>query len=206
MLSFNTSGALIAFNTNSGTSLTKSTRDTIREEAREYKEKVYAYFNRVDEITGRLIELAGKDAMVWVASDHGFGPAHKYCSFNIWLLQEGFLKLKSDALTRLKKMMFSLGITPEAAFKLIKKLPGSLRPARGASNQPGTSKLLSTFFLSFNDVDWTRTQAFSKGNYGQIYVNLKGREPNGVVSRAGIRRGVRANSRTAQSFERPADK
>jgi predicted AlkP superfamily phosphohydrolase/phosphomutase len=41
--------------------------------------------------------------------------------------------------------------------------------------------LLSTFFLSFNDVDWTRTVAFSKGNYGQIYVNLKGREPNGVV-------------------------
>lgn len=151
------------------------------EEAREYKEKVYAYFNRVDEITGRLIELAGKSAMVWVASDHGFGPAHKYCSFNIWLLQEGFLKLKGDAVTRLKKMMFSLGITPEVAFKLIKKLPGGLRPARGASNQPGTSKLLSAFFLSFNDVDWTRTLAFSKGNYGQIYVNLKGREPNGVV-------------------------
>jgi predicted AlkP superfamily phosphohydrolase/phosphomutase len=41
--------------------------------------------------------------------------------------------------------------------------------------------LLSTFFLSFNDVDWSRTVAFSKGNYGQIYVNLKGREPNGVV-------------------------
>jgi predicted AlkP superfamily phosphohydrolase/phosphomutase len=153
-----------------------------REEARQYKEKVYAYFNRVDEITGRLIELAGRDAMVWVASDHGFGPAHKYCSFNIWLLQEGFLKLKGDALTRLKKMMFSLGLTPEVAFKLIKKLPGGLRPARGASNQPGTSKLLSTVFLSFNDVDWTRTLAFSKGNYGQIYVNLKGREPNGVVS------------------------
>src|ERR1044072_4293809 len=152
------------------------------DEAREDKEKVYAYFNRVDEITGRLIELAGKEAMVWVASDHGFGPAHKYCSFNIWLLQEGFLKLKGDALTRLKKLMFSLGLTPETAFKVIKKLPlGRMRPARGASNQPGTSKLLSTFFLSFNDVDWSRTVAFAKGNYGQIYVNLKGREPNGVV-------------------------
>src|SRR5262249_22922618 len=38
-----------------------------------------------------------------------------------------------------------------------------------------------TFFLSFNDVDWTRSVAFSKGNYGQIYVNLKGREPDGIV-------------------------
>ncbi|HKP13625.1 MAG TPA: phosphodiesterase, partial [Blastocatellia bacterium] len=30
-------------------------------------------------------------------------------------------------------------------------------------------------------VDWSRTLAFSKGNYGQIYVNLKGREPQGAV-------------------------
>jgi predicted AlkP superfamily phosphohydrolase/phosphomutase len=153
-----------------------------RQEARQYQEKVFAYFRRVDEIIGRLIELAGREPVVWVASDHGFGPAHKYCSFNIWLLQEGFLQLKRDARTRLKRAMFQLGITPENAFKLIRKLPlGRLRPARGASNEPGTSRLLSTFFLSFNDVDWSRTLAFSKGNYGQIYVNLKGREPHGVV-------------------------
>jgi predicted AlkP superfamily phosphohydrolase/phosphomutase len=151
-------------------------------EAGQYREKVFAYFRRVDEIIGRLIERAGREAMVWVASDHGFGPAHKYCSFNLWLLQEGFLHLKRDARTRLKRVMFQLGLTPENAFKVIKKLPlGRLRPARGASNEPGTSRLLSTFFLSFNDVDWSRTLAFSKGNYGQIYVNLKGREPRGAV-------------------------
>lgn len=153
-----------------------------KDEARLYRDKVYAYFNRVDDVLARLLDLAGRDATVWVASDHGFGPAHKYCSFNIWLLQEGFLQLKRDARTRIKKMMFNAGLTPELAFKMIKKLPlGRFRPARGASNQPGTSRLLSTVFLSFNDVDWTRTVAFSKGNYGQIYVNLKGREPNGVV-------------------------
>ena len=152
------------------------------EEAATYRDRVFDYFKRVDEIVGRLSELAGKDCINLIASDHGFGPAHKYCSFNIWLLQEGFLRLKRDALTRIKKTMFSLGLTPEAAFKLVKKLPlGRLRPARGVSNEPGASKLLGTFFLSFNDVDWTTTQAFSKGNYGQIYVNLKGREPLGSV-------------------------
>jgi predicted AlkP superfamily phosphohydrolase/phosphomutase len=153
-----------------------------REEAAKYRERVYKYFQRVDEIVGRLIELAGNGAMVWIASDHGFGPAHKYCSFNNWLLQEGFLQLKKDPLTRLKKLMFSAGITPENAFKVVKKLPlGKLRPARGVGNTAGASKALSTFFLSFNDVDWTRSKAFSKGNYGQIYVNLKGREANGSV-------------------------
>jgi predicted AlkP superfamily phosphohydrolase/phosphomutase len=152
------------------------------EEARIYRNRIHEYFNRVDEIIGRLIALAGSDRMVWVVSDHGFGPAHKYCSLNVWLLQEGFLKLKRNALTRIKKAMFSLGLTPELAFKVIKKLPlAGLRPSRGASNQPSTSKLLGTFFLSFNDVDWDRTVAFSKGNYGQIYVNLKGREPGGIV-------------------------
>ncbi len=153
-----------------------------REEAAKYREQVYNYFHRVDEIIGRLTELAGDEALVWIASDHGFGAAHKYCSFNIWLLQQGFLQLKQDAKTRLKKVMFDLGITPENAFKVVKKLPlGKLRPARGVSNNAGASKALSTFFLSFNDVDWARTRAFSKGNYGQIYVNLKGREPNGSV-------------------------
>ena len=39
-------------------------------------------------------------------------------------------------------------------------------------------------FLSFDDVDWTRTQAYSMGNYGQIFVNLKRREPQGIVDAA----------------------
>ena len=152
-----------------------------KEEARLYRDRVYQYFSRVDEIAGRLIELAGDDSLVLIASDHGFGPAHKYCSLNIWLLQEGFLKLKPDAITRLKKLMFSLGLTPELAFTLTRKIPVALRPARGVSSQPGASKLLGKFFLSFNDVDWKASVAFSKGNYGQIYVNLEGREPNGSV-------------------------
>ena len=153
-----------------------------REEARQYREEVYRYFQRVDEIVGRLVALAGSEALVWIASDHGFGPAHKYCSFNNWLLQEGFLQLKKDAKTRLKKLLFDLGITPENAFKVVKKLPlGKLRPARGVGNTAGASRLLTTCFLSFNDVDWSRSRAFSKGNYGQIYVNLKGREAHGSV-------------------------
>ncbi|HZM88326.1 MAG TPA: alkaline phosphatase family protein [Blastocatellia bacterium] len=152
------------------------------EEARVYRDRVYEYFKRVDEILGRLIVVAGNDPLVLIASDHGFGAAHKYCSLNIWLLQEGFLQLKPDVATRAKKLMFSLGVTPELAFKLTRKIPAALRPARGVSSQPGASKLLGKFFLSFNDVDWSRSTAFSKGNYGQIYVNLKGREPNGSVA------------------------
>jgi predicted AlkP superfamily phosphohydrolase/phosphomutase len=41
--------------------------------------------------------------------------------------------------------------------------------------------LLKTLFLSFDDVDWSRTIAYSLGNVGQININVRGREPNGFV-------------------------
>jgi predicted AlkP superfamily phosphohydrolase/phosphomutase len=43
--------------------------------------------------------------------------------------------------------------------------------------------LMSRFFFSFSDVDWKRTQSYaiSGGVYGGAFVNLKGREPLGVV-------------------------
>jgi predicted AlkP superfamily phosphohydrolase/phosphomutase len=45
-----------------------------------------------------------------------------------------------------------------------------------------SGSLLKPFFLSFEDVDWGRTKAYSIGSTaGQVYVNLEGREPMGIV-------------------------
>jgi predicted AlkP superfamily phosphohydrolase/phosphomutase len=43
-------------------------------------------------------------------------------------------------------------------------------------------KRINRIFLSLHDVDWTRTRVYSKGNYGQLFLNLKGREPGGIVA------------------------
>jgi hypothetical protein len=51
-----------------------------------------------------------------------------------------------------------------------------IRMGRGAQEQAQRK-----FFLSLNDVDWSRTTVYSSGNYGQMFVNLKGREPQGCV-------------------------
>jgi predicted AlkP superfamily phosphohydrolase/phosphomutase len=40
---------------------------------------------------------------------------------------------------------------------------------------------LQKLVLSLADVDWSRTTAYSRGNYGQIFINLEGREPYGIV-------------------------
>jgi predicted AlkP superfamily phosphohydrolase/phosphomutase len=49
------------------------------------------------------------------------------------------------------------------------------------TNRSTLMKLANSLMLSLEDVDWSRTTAFSKGNYGQIFINLRGRETHGVV-------------------------
>jgi predicted AlkP superfamily phosphohydrolase/phosphomutase len=41
--------------------------------------------------------------------------------------------------------------------------------------------MLKALFLSFDDVDWPGTRAYALGNIGQVYLNVKGREPLGCV-------------------------
>jgi predicted AlkP superfamily phosphohydrolase/phosphomutase len=36
-----------------------------------------------------------------------------------------------------------------------------------------TESLIRKLFLSYNDIDWERTQAFAFGGFGQIYLNVK---------------------------------
>lgn len=50
-----------------------------------------AYFRTVDRIVGELVDLAGDDATIVVASDHGFGPTQDVFHVNTWLEREGFL-------------------------------------------------------------------------------------------------------------------
>ncbi len=42
--------------------------------------------------------------------------------------------------------------------------------------------MLKRFFLSFADVDWSRTRAYSIGYIGEVHINLRGREPQGIVN------------------------
>lgn len=49
------------------------------------------YFQRLDEHIAGLVELAGPDASVILASDHGFGPSSDIFYLNTWLEQQGYL-------------------------------------------------------------------------------------------------------------------
>src|SRR5947207_7516831 len=85
-------------------------------------------------------------------------------------------------MTLFKRALFNLGMPPDLAYRSAMKMGlAHLRLSVGVTNRSTLMKLANAMMLSLGDVDWSRTVAFSKGNYGQIFINLRGRETHGIV-------------------------
>ena len=149
------------------------------EEAAAERERILAFHRKVDADVGRLLSEVDSDTLVVVMSDHGFGPVHSFFLTNNWLANAGLLQFKKGPGTAFKRALFRLGFTPLQMFRIAKALGlGKLRRQVRFQQKAG---LLNRVFLSFDDVDWSRTRAFSIGSFGQVYVNLAGVRPEGIV-------------------------
>lgn len=135
-------------------------------------------YQRIDFYIGQMLDRITKDATVFVMSDHGFGSLHYVVNLNLLLLDRGLLRLKQGAWTRLKTGLFRAGLTPASVWHLIERT--GLQNYVWQVSKSTRNKVVGKF-LSFDDVDWSRTQAYSIGHVGQVFVNLKGREPEGIV-------------------------
>jgi len=135
-------------------------------------------YQRVDDFIGQMLDRLTDDTTLVVLSDHGFGPLHYVVNLNLFLLEQGLLKLKRGAWTRLKTGLFRAGLTPASIWHLIER--AGLQNYVWQVSKSTRNQVVSKF-LSFDDVDWSRTLAYSIGHVGQIYINLRGREPEGIV-------------------------
>ena len=166
-----------------------------REEARQHAPRLRGFYSMLDEGLARIVEDA-RDANILMVSDHGFGPIHRFFSMNIWLMEHGYLHLKNDPVSAFKRAWFSLGFTPVLFYRLSMALGlARHRLAGGFHSRQRMQMLLNRFFLSLENVDWSKTLAYSRGNYGQIYINLKGREPSGCVNPGSEYDRIRENIR-----------
>jgi predicted AlkP superfamily phosphohydrolase/phosphomutase len=117
-----------------------------------------------------------------ILSDHGFGPFHKFFHINNWLAALGLLRFQHTPVALLKRLAFNLGVTPLNALKWVIRL--RLNEMRKNVKRGRGRGMLKRLFLSFADVDWRRTKAFSVGNFGQVYLNVSPQRPQGPVSAA----------------------
>jgi predicted AlkP superfamily phosphohydrolase/phosphomutase len=143
---------------------------------------ILSVYQEIDSFIGKIFKEKDDNTTLMIMSDHGHGPLEKQIYVNLWLLSKGLLKLKKRPATRLKQLLYSLGFTPRGLYNLVDffKLRTITQQAAGM-NKESRENLLSKIFLSFDDIDWTRTKAYSFGNIGPIYINLKSREPQGIV-------------------------
>jgi predicted AlkP superfamily phosphohydrolase/phosphomutase len=144
-------------------------------------------YQHIDAYVGQMIERLTDDTTVIVMSDHGFGPLHYTVNLNLFLLDQGLLQLKKGAWTRLKTGLFRAGLTPASIWHLIER--AGLQNYVWQVSRSARNRVVSRF-LSFDDVDWSRTLAYSIGHVGQIYINLRGREPEGIVEPGAQRAAV----------------
>lgn len=159
--------------------------------AEKYQGQILEYYRDLDSRIGAIAAKAGPEATLMIMSDHGFGPCHKVIDLNAWLLQEGYLKIKGDWISQLKLFIWKMGWNLMAFYGLARTLmksklvQGLLMKARarrvGQRSRVQMRQALAPVFLSMRDIDWTRSRAYCPTGYGQIRVNLAGREPQGIV-------------------------
>ena len=64
------------------------------------RELCLEYYGCVDRLLKEMCELAGPEATVVLASDHGFGPTYDVLHINTWLEQHGYLTWSAVAQSR----------------------------------------------------------------------------------------------------------
>lgn len=135
------------------------------------REIIQEIYETVDDCLGRFLASLTEDVTVIVMSDHGAGPIHRIVYLDNWLANEGYLErspfnLQSAILRRSKNY-----IRKRLSTRLRKLARSTF--SRFASRLEGTEQAAS--------IDWNQTRAYSYGMYGNIYVNVTGRRPWGIV-------------------------
>lgn len=142
------------------------------------------FWKRLDRGIGEVEAALPPDTALILMSDHGFGPIEWYVNFNVWLLERGDIALQDSFYVKQKHWFYKQGATPEWFYNLMARfgMAGQrVSRFRGKQTSP-IERLAESAFLSRRHIDWSKTKAYAQGNFGQIFLNLKGRQPQGCVA------------------------
>jgi len=147
-----------------------------------HKTAVRDTYEHCDRIAADLIEAAGPDTLVILVSDHGArfddGLARAIPS---WLEQLGLLAYKEEKANRSIKAR-AQGVVAKTFRQLDKRLSPEAKH-RLARRFPWARSRVEVM-MSFAKVDWSRTKAYTDGKRPEIWINLKGRQNQGIVEPA----------------------
>jgi predicted AlkP superfamily phosphohydrolase/phosphomutase len=136
-----------------------------------YKDAILRVYQIIDSYLLEVLEKYSDKYQVMVFSDHGAGPLEQTLFLNHWLEEKGWLRFKNSWRVYLKRFLAKAGFTPESLIRAASKL-GLVRRA-GKVNMQSRNRLLNKLLLSYADLDWDKTRAYSFGMYGGIFLTKK---------------------------------
>jgi len=117
------------------------------EKGPKYQEAIRDSYRRMDNLVGKAMGMVDLENTAFlVCSDHGFSSWRHQFSYNTWLVEKGYMKLRRNVL-----------------------------------GEPMKLDDLENRSTPLDFVDWENTQAYAMG-LGAVFINLKGREPEGSVT------------------------
>ena len=149
------------------------------------RDPILAVYQKMDQMVGELLALVGEETTIMLVSDHGTGgSSDQVIHLNRWLEEEGLFQYLSTSQrgmrARLNTLVYGrllhLGKSWLRSF-----LPKWIINRMRFGDKKLAYKLESK--LRFSSIDWSRSKAFSEETpyFPQIWINLKGREPHGIV-------------------------
>ncbi len=159
------------------------------------QDKLEALYIQLDSFLNNIYESVDEDTYFIVVSHHGFKSVHKKFFVNEWLWELGLLHKKitihQNRLTDVYDIIFNhtsnnshfitnflakTGITKDNIRSVI---PGFIAEALKRFTPWNIKKYFPKEYL---EIEWAKTQAyFVSTNMQGININLKGREPQGIV-------------------------
>ncbi|MBL7147242.1 MAG: alkaline phosphatase family protein [Nanoarchaeota archaeon] len=127
-------------------------------------------YQLIDSFIGRLREELPKNTLFIVASDHGFGKYIKDINLNKWLKDQGYLVFKKNTSFR-KIILNKIGLTPSKISQIILNL--RLGFLLKYLKRKTMKNMIHSLSLSYNNIDMSKTIAYSYGYCGPIYLNKK---------------------------------
>jgi predicted AlkP superfamily phosphohydrolase/phosphomutase len=148
-------------------------------EAERYGNVILQVYQKIDKIIGELIAKLDDNVTFIIISDHGSGPYKWVLNLSKWLNMNGLLQFKNNQ-AKAKLRGIPKHVIKHSWFFLKRWLPNNLKKKLTVLAPGLKHKWMSHVF--FSGIDWQNTKAYAVENYGNIYINVKGREPLGIVN------------------------
>lgn len=129
-------------------------------------------YRALDAAVGQLLGRLGEGWNAMVVSDHGGGSLEGVVNLNAWLASNGWLRFREGGSAAGRRAFARL-------FELRRHLPESVRYAV-KQRLPGLRERAYAE-SDYSVLDWSATQAFAYGTFGNIVLNVRGREAEGTV-------------------------